>query len=865
MEKAELRRMFSAQPDQFYNVQVLRNMGFERRQCPKCKGWFWSMGKETCGDTNCEGAYRFIGGRDLGWDFLQAVEKWEKFFEKHKHKVVEPYPIVAKWRPDLFFVIASIADFQPWVLKGIAEPPANPLVVSQPCLRFNDLDNVGRTGRHLTQFFMGGQHAFNLRDYWMNETLGFGARFLMEELKIPQEELTYKEDVWAGGGNFGPCIEAFAHGLEIVNHVFMQFEDTPDGNYKPMDMRVVDTGWGLERVAWYASAKPNTYEAIFPNVAKLRRDLKLEVDWEGQAKFWREIGLYDVSEGAHMPEWVRKELDRMQPLMGLYTILDHTRALAFALADGAIPSNVGGGYNLRNLLRRSFTINRKHKFGLSVADLIKEHAKYMGKRFKNLRELPDVDDIVKLEEQRYDETRTNGRKLVLNLLETGKLKSKLVELYESHGMDPETVAQLATEKGQKVEVPEDFYIKLKEKGKGGDKETVEVDRHLPETEPLFHKIPVSEEFEALVTWSQGKELVLDQSNFYPTSGGQDHDTGMLTWGKEGKAKVVKVSKEGKAILHRLDKEAPAVGTRVKGRVDVVRRMDLARHHTAVHVVNGAAVKVLGSHIWQAGANKTTERARLDITHYKAVTPAEMREIEKVANQVVLENHKVRKMEMNRTAAEQKFGFRIYQGGAVPGAKLNIIHIPGHDAEACGGTHVDYTGEIGLIKLAGASRIQDGVVRLELIAGMRSLEKMWKLEDTLNDAAVEAKTEPQDLAKAVRKLTIRVKSLTKGGGAGTEGIKLQGKVGDVQWGVVDMPFKLMENSAQRILKDTGNKAVVLVNREGGVVAVSTGEISALKLAQQICAKLGGDAGGNEKLARGGGREPDKAEQVLGKLF
>ena len=361
-------------------MTVLKNAGFKRRKCKGCGQWFWSLEKETCGDTNCEGGYHFINGHDMGWDFLTTIEKWERFFERNRHKVIDPYPIVARWRDDLHFVIASIADFQPWVLRGITEPPGNPLAVSQPCLRFNDLDNVGRTGRHMSMFFMGGQHAFNLHDYWINETIHFGFKFLKDILKIPAEKITYKEDVWSGGGNFGPCIEAFSDGLEIVNHVFMQFEDT-DGGYKEMKMKVVDTGWGIERLAWYASGKANTYEAIFPRLAKLRHDLKIDTDFKDF--IWSQIGLYDVNEGEAMPPAIREKLQKMKPLQDLYTVLDHTRGLSFALADGAIPSNVGGGYNLRVLLRRVFSIIEKNKFDISPEELIKGHAHYFSKRFKN--------------------------------------------------------------------------------------------------------------------------------------------------------------------------------------------------------------------------------------------------------------------------------------------------------------------------------------------------------------------------------------------------------------------------------------------------------------------------------------------------
>ena len=854
MNKEELKRMFSAQHEKFYNLKILKEHGFERRKCPRCGSYFWSLGKKTCGDTACEGGYKFIGIHDFGWDFLQAVEKWEKFFEKNYHRVIEPYPVVARWRDDLFFVIASIADFQPWVLKGIAEPPANPLVVSQPCLRFNDLDNVGRTGRHFTLFFMGGQHAFNMPNYWMNETVGFGLKFLTEVLKIPLEEITYREDVWIGGGNFGPCVEAFSHGLEIVNHVFMQFEEMGDG-YREMNIRVVDTGWGLERIAWFASGKANAYEAVFPLLPKLREELGIDFDPEDE--IWKEIGLYDVSEGVRLPVKVAKKLEALQRLTDLYAILDHTRALTFALADGAIPSNVGGGYNLRVLLRRVFAKIKKNGFELDVAELIREHARYLGKRFKNLRELPDVEDIIEVERKRYEESRRKARELVCRYIEKGILEEKLVELYESHGVPPEEVAAIASEKGARVKVPEDFYLGIQKKEK--ERKAGKRERDLPPTLPLYYSLKPEEEFEAKVLWVSGDEVVLDRTAFYPTAGGQIHDTGWLFW-KNGKGKVVDVWKEGKAIVHRVKGDVPEVGMRVKGRIDAERRRAVMRHHTAVHIVNGAAVRVLGKHVWQAGAEKTPEKARLDITHYKGISREELKEIEREANRIVLQNLRIKKMELPRTEAEQKFGFRIYQGGAVPGAKLRVIQIPGHDAEACGGTHCDFTGEVGLIKITGAKRIQDGVVRLELVAGMRSLEKFWETEELVARACEKAKTEPAGLVKAIEKMERRIKELEKG-----RGVEIQLKGKEIKWAFVDLPYRVMENWAEKRMEEEEAEAIVLVNHEGGIFVISKGKISAVEIARRIAEEMGGNAGGNEKIARGGGKNVEKLKGKLEKIL
>jgi alanyl-tRNA synthetase len=847
MDKSSLRSMFSSRPDKFYNAVSLKEFGFTRKKCKKCGSWFWSISKETCGDTMCEGGYQFIGKKDLGWDFLTTIEKWERFFENNRHKVIEPYPVVARWRDDIHFVIASIADFQPWVLNGVAEAPGNPLVVSQPCLRFNDLDNVGRTGRHLSMFFMGGQHAFNLQDYWINEALNYGFQFIRDSLGVNAEDITYREDVWTGGGNFGPSMEAFAGGMEIVNHVFMQFEEIPSG-YKEMARKVIDTGWGLERICWFASGKPNVYEAIFPNIAKLREDLGLDLDVSDE--FWQKLGLYDVDEGARMTPEVRKKLEALKPLQDLYRILDHTRAVAFALADGSLPSNVGGGYNIRMLLRRALALIDENKFDISAEEMIKGHARYFSRRFKNMKDLPDVDDIVNSERERFAETMKKGKELVEKYMNRGVLASKLGELYESHGVTPETAREISKKAGKEIQIPENFYSRFSK----DERKTKEVksERSLPETAPLYYDKPPEEIFDAKVLWSDGKEVVLDMTQFYPTSGGQDHDTGTITAGKEV-FKVTDVYKEGTAIIHVLDRTAPNPGTKVKGAVDSTRRRDIMRHHTAVHIVNGAAYKVLGKHVWQAGAEKTDRKARLDITHYKAVTPDEIRKMEKEANSIVLQNLKVRKMELPRTEAEQKFGFRLYQGGAVPGAKLRTINIPGHDAEACGGVHCEYTGEIGMIKILDAKRIQDGVVRLDLIAGMRSLENTWENEDLITKASEALGTDRKDLDKGIEKMKRRMKAQD------VPETKLKGE--KVKWGIVNADFRQMQELCKSAVKEC--ELAIMANEKGDVSVCSKGNLSAVDVAREISSAHGSWAGGSKTIARGGARDTARLRETIEK--
>jgi alanyl-tRNA synthetase len=222
--------------------------------------------------------------------------------------------------------------------------------------------------------------------------------------------------------------------------------------------------------------------------------------------------------------------------------------------------------------------------------------------------------------------------------------------------------------------------------------------------------------DAAVLYAGGTTVVLDQTVFYPTSGGQLHDTGVLR-GPHATEQIVNVYKQGKYVVHVT--AAPTqlkAGEKVQGEIDLLRRIQLAQHHTAAHIINGAAREVLGEHIWQAGAAKTVEKGRLDITHYEALTANEMKRIEAVANRVISENKPVVKLEMAKNAAEARYGFRLYQGGAVPGSVIRVITIDGFDTEACGGTHLHTTGEAKQIKLLRSTKVQDGVLRVEYVAG-----------------------------------------------------------------------------------------------------------------------------------------------------
>src|SRR3989344_6702653 len=229
--KKEFRKEASKNPEKYYAVSVLKKEGYLRSDCGKCGKFYWSVNKrETCDDPSCSGGFRFFGERltNKEYDYIGLWKHFAHFFKERGYTPIKRYPVVAGWRNDTDFVQASIYDFQPYVVTGEVDPPANPLVVPQPVLRFNDIDNVGITGSHYCCFTMIGQHAFMKPKDW-NQAKYFQDihKWLKEGLGLPNEEITFHEDAWAGGGNYGPCMEYFSRGLELGNQVYMMYEQTP--------------------------------------------------------------------------------------------------------------------------------------------------------------------------------------------------------------------------------------------------------------------------------------------------------------------------------------------------------------------------------------------------------------------------------------------------------------------------------------------------------------------------------------------------------------------------------------------------------------------------------------------------------------
>jgi alanyl-tRNA synthetase len=778
--------MHKASPEEYRLLTFLSN-NYYRKICKSCNTPFWTKNREReiCSDVPCTDYYFFdlnINSRPLT---LREVRKvFLTFFEKKGHTIIPPKPVLARWREDLYLTIASIVDFQPHVTSGLTKPPANPLVLSQPCIRLEDVDNVGITfGRHLTTFEMAAHHAFNYQDkyiYWKDETIELSKEFFVNEIGIPEDELNYKESWWEGGGNAGPSFEVTVGGLELATLVFMQYK-IDNGNYVPLKLKIVDTGYGLERIAWFTQKTPTAFHAIYGDL----------VD-----KFFDKIGVNKVDEkllrtaarfaGRIDPEnlesiklhkkmvaealglsysYVDEELTRAARV---FQILDHTKTIALMLADGLVPSNSGEGYLGRLLIRRTLRVLKILGSDIKLSELIKDQITYWGEDFPQLIKNKDyILEVVDLEQERFNELLSKVPTIISSYSRKGITINDLIEIYDSNGIPPDIIAEEFKKRGVNIEIPHNFYSLVAKRHQSAPikpvkklnlpEELIDEIKNLQPTRKLYYEDTYSRDFEATVILVKDNYLILDRTCFYPEGGGQLGDTGIIISSSGKQYKVKDTQKIDEVIVHILDEKPDlTIGERVRGIIDWQRRYRLMRHHTATHVVLAAARKVLGNHVWQAGAEKTPNKARLDITHYKLLTDEEVKKIEELANFVINDMRPVTTILMDRVEAEMKYGISIYEGGVPDTAELRLLEIKDWDIEACGGTHVHNTSEIGGIKIINVEKIQDGVIRLEYVAGDMITYYSRSLENTLNTISSLLVTSKSQILDRISKIMENIK-------------------------------------------------------------------------------------------------------------
>ena len=942
------------------DLQVFHDNGYTRRQCRVTDLWFWTCDaqRETCGDTE-EDEYTFIGapiiagyqqrGRELK-DLMR--EAFISFLEGIGHTRVAPYPVLARWRDDIHLTIASIADFQPHVTSGEVEPPANPLAISQPCIRLNDVDAVGRSGRHLTTFEMMAHHVFNRPDegkmyYWMDECVQYCHDLLCGTFGIDPSEVTYVENPWSGGGNAGAAVEVIVGGLELATLVFMNLEENEDGdieikgvNYSEMPLQIIDTGYGLERFCWAAAGTPTIYEAIYPeSVAWLKElagfsaerfDMSQDELDSLLGEMSRLFGIMNIeagSDGDRMREVFLKRLAERgypieaelfesitEPLSRIYAIPDHMHALSNMLGDGLVPSNAKAGYLARMIARRVLRMRDDLGLEVSLADLAVHHLEmnYSADRMKQTQD--GLVTILKGEEERYDEMLRKGNQVVKTAIkDISKSATELPDgilftINDSHGIAPDLVINIANDLGWKslvlrtgfsAEMAERHAEMAKNAAKSvASKPLVEEIPDLPHTIPLYYENVSQQNFEASVLSClplvgddvpEGAThgIILDRTCFYPEGGGQEGDYGTLTT-DSASYPVLDTRKVGELVVH-LCTGGFEVGDMVHGEIDWERRRQLMDHHTSVHIVGGAARKLLGPHIYQAGANKSVESARLDITHHRRLTRKDLDAIESLANEIVQNVSRTEKLTLDRKDADRKFGFDLYQGGAPKGSDIRILRISDHDIQACGGTHHDEPGRIGQIRIVRSNAVQDGVERLHIVAGQAAMVHARGQEDILRNTSDIFQVPIEELPatanrffgewkeqrKRIEALEAEIVRLrTSGGGNDTtevEGVR-------VVIMEVDGDLKQMTKMLKELTLDPAKPTLaILGSKEGGgklMVAVTEDSIASerynsVDILRGISSHINGGGGGRPTFAQGGGSKPeglpdamDAAKELIG---
>jgi len=875
-----------------FELKFFLDQGFQRRKCPKCGRHFWTLGAwETCGEPPCE-EYTFIGNSPCSrpLSLHEMREEYLSFFESEGHKRVNRYPIVARWRDDVFFTQASIYDFQPWVLNEVIEPPGNPLTISQTCVRFNDIDNVGKTGRHFTFFEMAAHHVFNKKGkeiYFKDGTVSLCHKFFTSRLGVDPNRLRYIEEWWEGGGNAGPCVEVIIDGVEVATLVFMMYKVGSDG-MQPMSMTVVDTGYGLERMTWVSQGTPSAYEAVFgPVVEELKALANVQMNRKVQEEYSKVAGMTNAKTAADVRRIREQTAERMgisyeelmgivSPLEDVYVISDHSRALAILLNDGVVPSNVREGYFARMLVRRALRSMRTLGIKTPLAQIVALQVDYFARVIPELKEnKADILKIVQVEEDRYYETLARGKLLVDRMtkdLKKGEriTNEKLIELYDSHGLNPELVKEFAS---VPVEVPDDFYKQVAARHEKPEAEEAvkkeEYPEGLPNTRMLYYEDVDMLQFEGKVLDVIKGGILLDQTAFYPEGGGQEWDLGTLDGHK-----VTKVIKVNSSILHFIDGPLPEKGQVVKGAIDRERRHRLMRHHTSAHIINGTARNMLGNHVWQAGAHKSESEGRLDITHYENLTSEQRDELERKVNRVILEDLKVQIQFMQRDEAERLHGYRLYQGGAVPGKVIRVVEILGLDAEACGGLHAKTTSFVGPIRIRRTKRIQDGIVRIEYSSGMAAIEDMQR-DKTMVEALSEKLNTPQEkVVESAERLQVELRE----SGKRTEALIIQHNedVARSLWEratLVDgvrlvvyqtKPGEDAETISKALTSNPGTLVIIGVADKNAKVLVSRSpdlKLDSRALLKEIMKLLGGGGGGKPEYAQGGGGDASKLPQAL----
>ena len=827
-------------------------------------------------------------------------QKFLDYFASHGHRVVRSSSLVPANDPTLLFTNAGMNQFKD-VFTGLEKRDYSRATTSQKCVRaggkHNDLDNVGYTRRHHTFFEMLGNFSFG--DYFKKDAIAFAWELVTKEFGLAKDRLyvtVFREDddaerlwqevagvpksrifrcgekdnFWQMGdtGPCGPCSEIhYDFGpeagpgefpdepgerfVELWNLVFMQFDRSADGTMTPLPRPSIDTGMGLERMACVLQGKLSNYETDL---------LRPIID--------RAAELCDASYG---------ENDRTD--VALRINADHSRATAFLIHDGVLPSNEGRGYVLRKIMRRAIRnarmIGQVDPYLYQLTGFV---AELMQPGYPELMEsIQRVARVVKEEEHRYATTFQIAEKMFQAEAKKGGVIPGEVsfKLYDTFGLALDEQEDMARQYGTSMDIAgfnaemDKQRTRARASWKGADKTQINpVYQTLPKTEFLGRE---TLEAEARVLAVLDDEIVLDRTPFYAEAGGQVGDNGVL------------ISKETGATVQVNTTFAPAPGITVHrspapgglkpgdvviAKVDEDLRHATMRNHTATHLLHAALRKVLGTHVKQAGSVVDPGRLRFDFTHYAHTDPDELAEIQKLVNREILENVEVNTTIMDLDQALNTGAMALF--GEKYGDKVRVVSVPGFSQELCGGTHVHRTGDIGLCVITYEGSISAGVRRIEAITGETVLEKLKETAQSSEQAQEKLLEEKRALEKRVEQMKEML--------AHAKVSDLESQAKDVK-GVKVLAIQVpgMDREQLRTLVDSlRNKlksAVVLlasaedsnVSIVAGVTKDLTSKVHAGKLAGAVAQAVGGKGGGRPDMAEAGGKDPSGLPRALEAVY
>ena len=842
-----------------------------------------------------------------------------KFFEKHNHEIVTSSSLVPANDPTLLFTNAGMVQFKEVFLGGESRS-CNRATSSQRCVRaggkHNDLENVGYTARHHTFFEMLGNFSFG--DYFKKDAIAFAWEFLTEILKLPPSRLWVtvhesddeaeniwineigidpsrlsrldEDNFWQMGdtGPCGPCTEIFwDHGpdvpggppgsenddldryIEIWNLVFMQYEKSADGKMNPLPKPSIDTGMGLERISAVMQGVHSNYEIdIFKDLINATAKI---------------TGCKDKNNDS------------------LKVISDHIRSCSFLILDGVTPSNEGRGYVLRRIIRRALRhgnkLGIKEEFFYKLVPVLRE---LMGDAYPDLIAHQDkICKVLKQEEIQFSKTLDKGMAIFQNYL-AGTTNSVIpgdliFKLYDTYGFPVDLTNDIARENGLEIDM-EGYNRCMQEqiaRGRSASQFSVDYSEqvNLPgKTEFIGYDhsdtnatiLGIYAENNAVDEIKEGDQvgIILDKTVFYAESGGQVGDTGIIET-ETSLFNVVDCKKVGTHFMHfgHLKHGAISRGDKVKVEIDTERRQSITCNHSATHLLHEALRLVLGDHVEQRGSMVDGDRFRFDFSHDSSVSAEEIRKVENIVNMEIMRNKKVVTTSMSMEEAQKKGARALF--GEKYGDVVRVVNI-GEDfsVELCGGTHVNRSGEIGLVKVALETSVASGIRRIESCSGAKATELCNAQQDQLSAISNVVRGSKGDLPLRIKNLVDENKNLQKevkvlkqklASTAGNEimqGIIKIGEISLLTKVIEDSDASSLRNIADQIRSKLDNGVFFLVglnNSKAALVSGVTGhasdKINASHLMKFVSEQVDGKGGGRPDMAQGIANNTDNLESAL----